>query len=45
MILVFGVAAIGVSLGVWAIVGELKRLRVELSRIAGSIERERNNGQ
>ena len=38
MMIILAVSAIALSLGIWAVVGELKRLRAELSQIAKGLE-------
>jgi len=35
------VTAVAVTLGIWAVVGELKRLRAEVSRLASALEQRR----
>jgi len=35
------VTAVAVTLGIWAIVGELRRLRAEVSRLSSALEQRR----
>ena len=45
MTIILAVSAIALSLGIWAVVGELRRLRAEMSRIARGLEQGGRGGQ